>query len=535
MNFGKTAWWLAGGVLLVGIIVRMISGEADSVPARQPAKEQVDTPLADGDTGLPSSVPVYDAPSGAIADEAVLFFENAAALADFLKRAKKARWTILGKIDALNAVRVRVTDTMPDFSQFRGWLGSGFNYSLRVPEILPEAQARENVGGGRVPVGSGALAQLGVTPASRSYSQEGEGVKIAVLDSGIYAEHAVLRGAKISQIDMAGGIADTPESLTHGTAVASLIVGNGADGISGMAPNAELLAVRVFDGAGNATAFTLAQGIVAAVDAGARVLNISAGVSADSSVLRAAVEYAQAAGATLVAAAGNEGVTALAFPAAYPGVVAVGAVDGRGTSAPFSNVGENLSVVAPGVGVYAAGTQSGDACIEFSGTSAAAPLVAGVIAALGQDATGGFNADVLSAAADDLGTPGYDFVYGAGLVNFERLVRPIGVAVSDVSVNDFYILEASGGKTGKTIGMTLQNRGTLWENCTFSLKLVFANGAISTTSGNLNLKPGESTGQGMTVPAEALKEGVGVIAEIRKADGTMASEASVFLKTAEQE
>lgn len=478
--------------------------------------------------------PESNLPRGAVSGEAVLFFENAEAMERFIKQARKERRRILGKITALNAVRVQIGNKPLELSRIAGLAESDFNFSMRVPVINPEesseAETRELSGGGRVPVGASALAQLGVSAEAFAASGKGDGVKIAILDTGIYAEHAALQGVKISQIDVVGGAADTPESLAHGTAVASLIAGNGVGEVFGMATNAELLGVRVFDGNGEATAFTLAQGIVAAVDAGAQLINISAGVSSDSAALRAAVVYAQNAGATLVAAGGNDGVTALAYPAAYSGVIAVGAVDATGASAPFSNEGQNLSVVAPGVGVYAAGTADAESRVDFSGTSASAPLVTGALAAAYSNATGLPDRDALNATADDLGVAGVDTVYGSGLLNYERLTRPVGASVSDVAVNDFYVRRGSGGNTGTAIGVTMQNRGTLWETCTYSLKIVFSDGAISLASGNLNLQPGESVGQGVNVPAEALAVGVGVIAEIYNASGDKVAEKSVILK-----
>ncbi len=475
---------------------------------------------------------VDEFPAGTMAGELVLFFENQAARDAFLSRMKKQGGRVLGVIPALNAVRVATGGTL-DFSAAASMPICDFNFSVRVPPVGPDEmspEARENAGGGRVPVGGAALAQMHASAESLGASAAGNGVKVALLDTGIYAAHAVFEGVKITQIDVAGGASDTAESLAHGTAVASLIVGNGSGEVSGLASSAELLAVRVFDGEGNATAFSLAQGIVAAVDAGANLINLSAGITADSAVLRAAVEYAREAGVTLIASAGNEGVRALSFPAAYEGVIAVGAVDGAGTSAPFSNVGENLSVVAPGVAVYAAGSNSADSVVDFSGTSASAPLVTGALAAALSNAEGNFDVQKITETADDFGLPGHDEEYGAGIVNYERLTRPTGIGVSDVSVNDFYLRAGSGGNTGISLGATLQNRGTLWENCTFSLTITFSDGTLRVASGALTLGPGESVGQSLSLTPAQLNDGVRADAEIRDASGNVISGKSTFLK-----
>lgn len=472
-------------------------------------------------------------PAGSVNGEVILFFETESARENFLANLKKNARSVLGVIPGINAVRVSES-VLAGLPEPAGMVHAGFNFPVRVPAINPEdsfpPELREKGFGGNVPVGGNALSLMHATEEACGASPAGSGVKIAVLDTGIFTEHAVFSGVRISQIDIAGGVADTPDSQAHGTAVASLIFGNGEGAVSGLASQAELLAVRVFDGAGNATAFSIAQGIVAAVDAGANLINISAGITEDSAVLRAAVEYAQAAGTALVASAGNEGVTALAFPAAYPGVISVGAVDGAGSSAPFSNVGENLSVAAPGVGVYAAGTDTRESIVDFSGTSASAPLVTGALAAAISNSTGSFDAQKISETADDFGTPGRDSEYGSGIVNFERLMRPVGASITDVSVNDFYLSGGKGGSTEAALGVTMQNRGTLWEACSFSLRITFSDGSVSVTSGNLNLQPGESFGRETSFPASNLTDGVLVDAEIRDASGKLLSEKSAVLR-----
>lgn len=470
-------------------------------------------------------------PENAVAGETILFFKTSADYERFLFNLKRKGLSPLGVIPALNAVRVSTGKSF-DFSGVVSQAIGDFNFSVRVPsvgETIPP-EARENVPGGGVPVGNSALALMQVSSENFNASAAGNGVKIAVLDTGIFAEHAVFDGVKISRIDVAGGAPDNAESMAHGTAVASLIAGNGNGEIFGLASDAELLSVRVFDGEGNATAFSLAQGIVAAVDAGADIINLSAGLTADAAVLRAAVEYAKNAGVVLVAAAGNEGVKSLSFPAAYAGVIAVGAVDGAGASAAFSNVGENLAVVAPGVAVYAAGTSTGESIVDFSGTSASAPLVAGALAAALSDSAENFDAQKLLETADDFGAPGYDEIYGAGIVNFERLTRLPGASVVDVTVNDFYVSAASGGKSEADLIATMQNRGTLWEACTFSLRITFADGTFTVSNGNLNLRPGESVGQSLQIPEQHLNSGVRIDAEIRDASGKTISGKSAFMK-----
>jgi thermitase len=120
--------------------------------------------------------------------------------------------------------------------------------------------------------------------------------------------------------------------------MATLIAGRDA-GNGGVAPASELMDYRVADATGVANVGLVAQGILQAVDAGARIINISLGTSADSRMLRDAVAYAISRGVVVVAAAGNEQATRLAYPAGYEGVISVAAVDAQGRQAYFSNAG----------------------------------------------------------------------------------------------------------------------------------------------------------------------------------------------------
>ncbi|MCD8298737.1 MAG: S8 family serine peptidase [Opitutae bacterium] len=489
-----------------------------------------------------------DIPAGAVAGEKILFFKDEKSMRDFLDYARQRGVKILGVIESAGIVRVRDDANFAALGIPAGIVGEDYNFRMRIPEeigaSLDDADARENVVGGRVPVGANALSQLGFSADDLANSARGAGVKIAILDSGILLDHIALRGASISQIDVVGGAPDTAESLSHGTAVASLVCGNGEGGVVGAAANAEIVAVRIFDGNGDADSFTAAAGIYAAIEAGAQIVNISAGLSEDSAVLRQAVEFAISQGVTIVAAAGNEGLTALAYPAAYSGVIAVGAVDAENSSAPFSNVGDNLLSVAPGVGIVAAGTADTNVVTSFSGTSASAPLVAGTLAAaisdsaeLGTAASAQILssedlADKVAAASDDLGVPGFDEEYGAGILNYSRLVRAPGVVVSDVSINDFYVRAASGGNADPAIFVLIQNRGTVWAECSFRMELTFDDGRRATTNGNLNLQPGESVARGASVPERRFEKGVGVNVQIIMR-GIVVAERATYLAPAE--
>jgi thermitase len=203
----------------------------------------------------------------------------------------------------------------------------------------------------------------------------GAGVTVAVLDSGV-VDHPSLQGISITHLDL---VNDGQEFHGHGTAMTSLITGSD-EKVSGVAPAAKILDVRVADPQGASNTSLLSSGIVQAVDAGVKVINISLGSTQGSPVLDQAVAYAISRGAVIIAAAGNEQANMLSYPAALPGVVSVGAVDASGRQAWFSNSGQGLSLVAPGVGIVSAYTSN--KLVIGSGTSQATAIVSGVAAYL---------------------------------------------------------------------------------------------------------------------------------------------------------
>ena len=231
----------------------------------------------------------------------------------------------------------------------------------------------------------------------------------------------------------------------------------------GVAPAVSLLSIRVADDQGFSDTFTLAQGIIAAADAGASVLNISLSGYGDSPVLRDAVAYAIAKGAVIVASAGNDALQQVAYPAAYPGVLAVGAVDANGDSLAFSNRGDSLAATAPGFEVNAA--WPGDLLVQFSGTSASAPILAGAIAATmatgnGPNLTANQAAQVVLANLDEAGYPGPDSVYGQGLVDMGRVIRRDETNVVDAAIASQVVLPPETGRPYPEFLVTVQNRGT---------------------------------------------------------------------------
>ncbi len=257
-------------------------------------------------------------------------------------------------------------------------------------------------------------------PAGAVMQASGEGGgRAGLIDSGVDAGHPAFRGAHIEQRAFAGAVVPSP----HGTATGSLLVGR-SDGFAGAAPGAELLVADVY---GNAPTGGSAGAILRALDWMAQqrvaVINVSL-VGPPNEPLRAAVATLVGRGHLIVAAVGNDGPAAKPlYPAAFPGVVGVTAVDrksrvlieaGRGPQVAFAAPGADIAAAAPG-GTYA----------EVRGTSFAAPIIAGLLARdLARPDPAAARAAVarLAATAVDLGAPGPDPVYGAGLAGGD--IRP---------------------------------------------------------------------------------------------------------------
>lgn len=219
--------------------------------------------------------------------------------------------------------------------------------------------------------------------------------------------------------NMVAGNNSPNDDQGHGTHLAGIIGAgvNNSIGIAGVAPNARILPVKVLDNTGFGSYAHVAEGIVYAVDMGARVINLGFGGTGASQLLQDAIDYATAKGVLVVAAGGNSGTSVTYYPAGYPGVIAVSAVDNNLSWAAFSSSGNHISLAAPGMGIYS--TFPGGAYNTFSGTSMSSAQVSGVAALLaGQPQFSDTNMirSAMLSGALDLGLPGHDSHYGFGVV-----------------------------------------------------------------------------------------------------------------------
>jgi serine protease len=300
----------------------------------------------------------------------------------------------------------------------------------------------------------------------------GRGVIVAVLDTGVaYANRGRFRRSPdFSRYEFVKGydfVDHSPypnDHNGHGTFVAGTIAEatNNHFGLTGLAYGARLMPVRVLNSQGEGDASTIAEGVRFAVRHGARVINLSLEFSSEVTAsdipeLIGALRYARRRGVVVVAAAGNEGHSTIAYPARAPDVVAVGATTEHGCLANYSNDGSGLTLVAPGGGADAdlpgdpnchpelpSGrdvfqmTFTGSSPRRFGfpsgyeGTSMASPHVAATAAliiasgVLGPHPSPAQIVARLRATARPLGGPGDARLYGAGLVNAGAATAPGG-------------------------------------------------------------------------------------------------------------
>lgn len=225
-----------------------------------------------------------------------------------------------------------------------------------------------------------ALAQINLGFVHSTY--RGEGQVVAVLDTGVSLEHPQLQKQLLSGWDM---LDDDPLPIDEGPGNAQ---GHGTH-VSGIvlqvAPESQILPVRVLDPDGHGNTFIVAYAIEWAVQQGATVINLSQGTNYDSHILHDAIRWAVAQGVSVTAAAGNSDTAELRYPAAYTETLAITAIAEDFTKAPFANYGPWVDLAAPGVAITSTiVTAQGNGYASWSGTSMAAPFASATMALLHQ-------------------------------------------------------------------------------------------------------------------------------------------------------
>lgn len=270
-------------------------------------------------------------------------------------------------------------------------------------------------------------------PEAWDVSVGNEGVVIAVLDSGVARDIKDLADCIVSPYSTVYKTSDSWawEDVTgHGSGVAAIAAARGDNfvGMAGTAWNVSLMPVHFTDG-DTADELDYIAAIYYAVDHGADVINISYGSREAMTAEREAIEYALGSGVVVVASVGNGGRGAgVQYPAAIPGVIAVGAVDRTKQLAGFSSTGGGIDVVAPGKDIltYDAGESWYGISQGRNGTSFATPFVSGLTAlmlSVAPDLTPAEVQRIIKETATDLGPLGPDTLYGDGLVNADAAME----------------------------------------------------------------------------------------------------------------
>jgi len=295
---------------------------------------------------------------------------------------------------------------------------------------------QEEVGGSQLHFSFDAGDQPGAYIDQNAYQQvhlgsahtfsTGAGVRVAILDTGVLARHPALIGhltpgynafrPNTAPDDLPDG--DTNAAVGHGTMIAGLV--------ARLAPDAKILPVRVLNGDGIGTIFSVVAGIHYAVKHGARVINMSFGATQPSDALEQAVEEAIDAGVVIVAAAGNSNTNAPYYPASLGNILTVASVESNNVKSIYSNYGEDVAVVAPGTGIRSTYWNGGYA--NWTGTSFAAPFAtatAALVCALNPHAQPSQVIEQIMQTAHpvDRANPGYKEQLGEGLLDIEGAVR----------------------------------------------------------------------------------------------------------------
>lgn len=278
-----------------------------------------------------------------------------------------------------------------------------------------------------------------ITKAVEAWSDStGKGVITAIVDTGVDSTHPDLKAHMVGGWNTVDNNNNAMDDHGHGTHCAGITgsLANNKEGIAGIAPETTIMPIKVLGGDGSGSDETVANGIIWAADHGAKVISLSLGGPGESQVLGEAVAYALKKGAAVIAAMGNDGTNEKSYPAAYPGVVAVGATNKLDKVANFSQYGDWISVSAPGVSVLATFPTYKVAMNDYGfpmkyatldGTSMATPAVSGAAAVIRAKFPALDPAQIkarLEKSADKVsGQADFDQRYGFGRLNVLKAIK----------------------------------------------------------------------------------------------------------------
>jgi len=283
-------------------------------------------------------------------------------------------------------------------------------------------------------------------PTAWSINPGSADVMIAILDTGVDGSHEDLAAKMVPGWNIYDNNSDTRDVNGHGTSVAgtAAALSNNGVGIASVAWGCRLMPVRISDATGFATFSNMASGLIWAADHGARVANLSYRASSSSTVASAA-QYFQSKGGIVTVAAGNEGVFDSSPDSPY--LLTVSATDPNDLLYSWSNSGNSIDLSAPG---SAFTTVNGGGYTAVSGTSIAAPIVAGVAALVlsaNPNLLGSEIQTLLKQSADDLGPIGWDTNYGSGRINAARALSLAAGGAPDTTPPTVSLVSPTSGAT----------------------------------------------------------------------------------------
>jgi len=249
---------------------------------------------------------------------------------------------------------------------------------------------------------------------------------IAVIDSGVDSTHPDLSPNLVAGYNFLSNNTNTNDVQEHGTAVAgaAAAAGNSGIGVAGVSWKNKIMPLVVLNASNVATVADVSEAIIYAADHGAKVINLSLAFTTSSTTMTNAINYAWNKGLVIVAAAGNYNTSTPYYPAANANVISVGATDQSNLKTSFSNFGNWIDVVAPGIDIYT--TRKGGGYWWCYGTSLATPQVAALAALAFSVNPGLTNAqvvDLILKNTSDLGAAGFDTTYGWGKINLYKTLN----------------------------------------------------------------------------------------------------------------
>ncbi len=251
-------------------------------------------------------------------------------------------------------------------------------------------------------------------------------IVVAVVDTGVDLNHQDFKDKLVTGYNVLTDSNQPLDDNGHGTHVAGIISAstNNTVGIAGVSWNNKIMPIKAIGAEGTGSSFDIAKGIRWAADHGAQVINMSVGNYHPSGILQESIRYAYNKGIVLVAASGNDNTSQPSYPAAYPEVISVAAVDQQAQRAEFSNYGSYIDVAAPGVDIPS--TYIYNEYAALSGTSMACPHVAGLAGLILSVNPKLSNEDVraiIHNTAVDVGPTGKDTEYGHGMINVANALQ----------------------------------------------------------------------------------------------------------------